>query len=196
MLMVYLIISDNNFFLQGARDILNAASDFDRKKVIINNVSVNGLAVVKNSILKHRPKKIILNMNCIHKRRALLRLAGSFNLPVLLMSDIHKGDCTYGDNITLISCLCTRATFLREILRNDGCPTFKLPTPLSQLIIRKLSAGGSIVSVSENLGIDPKRIYLMKNNAIRRMGISTTKTQGMLLCRDILEMKITGEAYD
>lgn len=186
--MIYHIISDNSFFLQGANGILASTSDFRKIKIAMSNISINELEVIGNSFLKNRPEKIILNVNCIHKRRVLLRLAGTFNLPVLLMSDIHQDDSLYGNNITLISCLCTREKFLREILSESIYPEFKIYSPVSQLIIRRLAAGESIQSVSKRLSIDPRKVYAIKNYTIRCMGISSTKPQGMLLCRDILEM--------
>lgn len=187
--MFYHIISDNTFFLKGVDGILNFYSGFDKKKIIISNISTYGLAIVKNNILKYPAKKVIIYVGCIKKRRILLQVIGGEGISVLLLTDLHQGDCEYSYSITLISRLCTKEKLIREILKGNNYPEDVIPTVLSQSLIKQLSAGVDIQSVSIRLGIDLKQAYSLKNNLIRRMGISTTKVQGLLLCRDILEMK-------
>lgn len=184
--MFYHLISDDAFFLTGAVELLR--SMFNKDCIVDNNININGWKKTKEYISKTPFQKIIVYMHCYRKRRRLLRLAAAHNIEVIILTefkDLHY-DIEY--NPTIISSLSSKDEFLFSLL-NNRFSTKNKGSALSYNVIKRLSTGISITELAKKLGISQKAVYATKNNTIRNLGLTPTSLHGLLLCRDILEMK-------
>ncbi|MFS6933780.1 hypothetical protein [Klebsiella oxytoca] len=183
--MIYHLISDDVFFLCGASKILKTV--VNEGSITSNNININGWKKTKKEISKKPFQKIIIYMHCFRKRRRLLRLAAAHDINVIVFTRF-KDDCDNKHNSFIKSSLCSKEDFLFSLL-NGRELIEKRQSLTSQKIIKMLSSGISISELSKKLGLSQKMIYATKNNTIRNFGLTTTKLHGLLLCRDILEMK-------
>ncbi|WP_159880930.1 MULTISPECIES: hypothetical protein [unclassified Raoultella] len=184
--MIYHIISDDVFFLSGASEVLKKV--INEASIMSNNINVNGWRYTRMAISKIPSQKIIIYINCFRKRRIVLRLAAAHNLVAIIITPFRTISNDVKNNPMLISAQCSREDLLFSILNSNPKYSHKNGSKSSQNIIRRLSSGVSIPELATKLGMSQKMIYTIKNNAIRKLGLTTTKLHGLLLCRDILEM--------
>lgn len=184
--MIYHIISDDVFFLSGADAALRSV--IHETSIIINNINVSGWRYTRNAISKTPSQKIIIYIHCFRKRRRILRLAASHNLGVIILTKLKHSRGEVSNNSSLISSKCSKDVFLFSSLNSNPKRNYINSSKKSCNIIKMLSSGISIPDIATKLGVSPKVVYTTKNDTIRRLGITTAKLHGLLLCRDILEM--------
>ncbi|HIE8867857.1 hypothetical protein SB5439_03627 [Klebsiella variicola] len=186
--MIYHIISDDIFFLLGASAALKAV--IKEGFIISNNINVNSWKHTRDEILKTPLQKIIIYIHCFRKRRRVLRLAASHDLSVIILTPLKLNENDTNNNSMLISPQCSTLDFLFSSLNSTSNYSYKNGWKKSYKIIKMLSSGVSTHELSTKLGISKKMVYTIKNDTIRKLGLTTAKIDGLLLCRDILEMNL------
>lgn len=184
--MIYHIISDDIFFLSGANEALRSV--IREASIISNNINIRGWKYTRNVISKNPSQKIIVYIHCFRKRRRILRLAASHNLGVIIFTKLNHSSSEINSNSTLISSKCSKDLFLLSSLSSNSNFNYSNRSKKSGNIIKMLSSGISIAEAATKLGISKKVVSTTKNETIKKLGITTAKPHGLLLCRDILEM--------
>lgn len=185
------IITDDVYFLQGARPLLNEAAE--NHAVLYNDINASGLRAVVRSFATY-DQKVILYIHCIRKRRVLLRLVAAYNLQVFVITHCKVSDCNNDKDPMIIPSFLSKKEFLQKI-KSAKRSVYRKSSQRSKRIFKGLSAGASVKDLAETLNITQKAVYAIKNHTIKKFGFKSTKMNGFLLCRDLLEMNEIGLRY-
>lgn len=184
------VITDDVYFLQGARHLLSEAPG---NHVIYNDINTSGLRGVVKSVATNR-QKIILYIHCFRKRRVVLRLVAAYNLQVFVVTHCKVSGFNNVRDPVIIPSFLSRKEFLQKI-KSGKRHVYRKSSLRSKKIFKGLSAGVSVKDLAETLNITQKAVYAIKNQTIKKFGINSTKMNGFLLCRDLLEMNEIGLRY-
>lgn len=185
------IITDDVYFLQGARHLLNESSK--NHAVLYNDINEKGLRAVVKSFATD-DQKVILYIHSIRKRRVLLRLIAAYNLQVFVITHCKVSDCNNDKGLMIIPSSLSKKEFLQKI-KSAKWSVYRKVSQRSKRIFKGLSAGASVKDLAETLNITQKAVYAIKNDTIKKFGFKSTKMDGFLLCRDFLEMNEIGLRY-
>lgn len=185
------VITDDVYFLQGARHLLNEMPG--KHAVLYNDINITGLRNLVKCFATY-DQKVILYIHCIRKRRIVLRLVAAFNLQVFVITHCKVSDSNNHKNPIIIPSFLSQKEFLQKI-KSAKRSDYRKSTLRSKRIFKGLSAGVSVKELAETLNITQKAVYAIKNHTIKKFGFKSTKMNGFLLCRDLLEMNEIGLRY-
>lgn len=185
------IITDDAYFLQGTRHLLNKASK--KHSVFYNDINASGLRAVAKS-LATRNQKVILYVHCIKKRRVLLRLVAAYDLQFFVITHCRLSGCDNNKSPVIIPSSSSKIEFLQKI-KSSKKGVYIENSLRSKMIFKGLSAGASVKDLAETLNMTQKTVYAVKNHTIRKFGFISTKMNDFLLCRDLFEMNEIGLRY-
>lgn len=188
---VFNIITDDVYFLQGIRHLLSEASE--HHVILYNDISTSGLRAVVKSFATH-DQKVILYIHCIRKRRIILRLVAAYNLQVFVITHCKLSGCNNDKNSIIIPSFLSKKEFLQKI-KSAKRSVYRKSSQRSKRIFKGLSTGASVKDLAQTLNITQKAVYTIKNHTIKNFGFKSTKINGFLLCRDLLEMNEIGLRY-
>ncbi|WP_058913905.1 hypothetical protein [Entomohabitans teleogrylli] len=180
--MNYYFISDDTFFLYGIQDVIKS------RDITCSFIHPGD----DNTIFYPQPGDlVVLAVNDNSLRTHLLKTPGIMAARLVIMADIPGIRTERQVFPCLMSKGVTVKGFLRLLERAANIPVSQGTVSRQVMtIFNQLSHGDTVHGLSAYSRLSLKYIYRVKRNVFQEYGLTGCNSVGILLCRDMLRMKM------
>lgn len=175
------VISDDVFFLSGVMEI----AELKLTPIFIP------MPYCLYDIQPAVDELVILAISDSDLRKKIMQLPGVYMSRLLLIVDIPVNNTVRRDFPWVLSKSITIASLVQMIIKAEGICIHNRKTPPKIISIFNELCKHPIAIVSQLTGISSSHLYLLRNRYLRRYGLEGCNAVGYVLCRDILQMKMS-----
>lgn len=184
--MNYHLISDDSFILPG---IIHVMDSINISAFVYN---IGNRQVKSNKAFLPQPGDVVcIIVNNVHLRSRLLRNPVLARCRLIVMLDIPVTPSRQTHFPWLLPKNISIKAFSEVIQKTQRSCVFREKVSFSTLtLFEELCNGKTVASISAYSQAPMKTVYKIKRNIFHKYGLLNCNSAGILLCRDILSMKI------
>ncbi|MGL6017139.1 MAG: hypothetical protein ACRC0C_00530 [Gibbsiella quercinecans] len=181
-MVTYYFISDNLFFLKGIEYSVK-----ENQKISCNSVLYHQLGQESKSFVFTPNDVVIVAISNHHRRWHFLSKLASFRCRVILIVECQGWQCAARFSPWWLPGNVSAAVLMETLCNILNAPLQEVIVPFRiSYVFSFLSTGGTLRALAESLGIDEKKISLIRQQFIKSLGVPKANALATLYLRDFL----------